>query len=80
MKPKSHSPKKRIRNTKSEQDNAVTSRIRRELAVLAAILLVIISTIAAFQNGAMPVLDKLFPLLVVVFAFFFESKSHSRQS
>jgi hypothetical protein len=35
------------------------------------VLLVIIALVAAFQMGAMTVLDKMLPLVAIIFGFFF---------
>jgi len=51
------------------------SRVRRDLAIAAVGLLVVIALVAAFQNGAMLVLDKLLPLVAIIFGFFFGHKA-----
>jgi hypothetical protein len=60
------------------QDRMAASHIRRDLAIAFTVLLVIIAVMAALQNGAMPVLDKLLPLVAIIFGFFFGHKSNYR--
>lgn len=58
-----------------ESENKVSDRlihlVRRDLAVTITSLVVIVALVAAFQNGAMPVLDKVLPLVMLAFGFFF---------
>ena len=56
-----------------EDSSAV--RIRRDLALIMTGLLVVMALVAAFQIGAMPVLDKMLPLIAIVFGFFFGHKA-----
>lgn len=69
-----HSGKKSKHRTKDGKDTA-TPRLRRDLAVTVMILVAVISVVATFQSGAMPVLDKMLPLLALVFGFFFGQKT-----
>jgi hypothetical protein len=56
---------------KLRQEDPATARIRRDLALIVTGLLVVIALVAAFQIGAMPVLDKMLPLVAIIFGFFF---------
>jgi hypothetical protein len=61
------------------QDILKTSRpiaSDRHLALAATGLPIIIALIAALQIGAMPVLDKLLPLVAIIFGFFFGRRSN----
>ncbi len=51
--------------------NAATQRTRRELALIIIGLVSVIALVAAFQNGAMPVLDNFLPLATLAVGFFF---------
>jgi hypothetical protein len=62
--------KKRI----STKEALSADRIRRDLALIATILLVVLAMVAAIQSGAMPVLEKLLPLVAMIFGFFFARK------
>jgi hypothetical protein len=53
------------------------ARIRRDLALIATILVVVLAVVASIQDGAMPVLEKLLPLVAMIFGFFFASKGGS---
>jgi hypothetical protein len=67
---------KRVSVTSGHSENITADRLRRDLALAATGLLVIIALIAAFQIGAMPVLDKLLPLVAIIFGFFFGRRSN----
>lgn len=53
------------------REDPVAAQIRGNLAFITVGLLVVIALIAAFQIGAMPVLDKMLPLVAIIFGFFF---------
>lgn len=61
-----------------ENDDTNLSVMRRNLALVVTLLLVVVALVAAFQIGAMPVLDKLLPLIAVVFTFFFGQKANKK--
>ena len=67
---------KRASVTSGHSENVAADRLRRDLALAATGLLVIVALIAAFQIGAMPVLDKLLPLVAIIFGFFFGRRSN----
>jgi hypothetical protein len=67
---------KRVSVTSGHSENIAADRLRRDLAFAATGLLVIIALIAVFQIGAMPVLDKLLPLVAIIFGFFFGRRSN----
>ena len=58
----------------SDQEAAPANRIRRDLALIATILLVVLAVVASIQGGAMPVFEKLLPLVAMIFGFFFARK------
>lgn len=60
-----------------KQRNITAAHIRRDLAMAITILLIIVAMIAAFQIGAMPVLDKVLPLAAIIFGFFFGHKANN---
>jgi fatty acid desaturase len=52
-----------------------THRTRRELALIVTGLITVIALVAVFQNGAMPVLDKVLPMVTLAFGFFFGQRA-----
>lgn len=67
-----HRNDQRLHNGKSDKSAIST---RNGLALLVAALVATISLVAAIQNGAMPVLDKILPLLTLAFGFYFGQQS-----
>jgi hypothetical protein len=59
-----------------QQEEVASLHTRRELTRAVTSLLIILSVIAAFQKGALPVLDKLLPLVAIIFGFFFGHKTN----
>jgi uncharacterized protein YacL len=57
------------------QEDPVMTLIRRELALIITGLVVVIALVASFQIGAMPVLDKVLPLVTLIVGFFFGHKT-----
>jgi hypothetical protein len=58
-------------DSKNNMSDRLVHLVRRDLAVIITGLVVIVALVAAFQNGAMPVLDKVLPLVMLAFGFFF---------
>ena len=58
------------------QEETTSLRTRRELAWAVTGLLIVVSVIAAFQKGALPVMDKVLPLAAIIFGFFFGNKTN----
>ncbi len=54
-----------------EKTDAEVHQTRRELALLMTGLVGVIALVAVFQDGAMPVLDKVLPFLTLAFGWFF---------
>jgi hypothetical protein len=50
-------------------------RIRRELALILVGFIVVVALIAVMQSGAMPILDKFLPAIMLVLGFFFGQKT-----
>ena len=50
--------------------------IRRELALILVGFIVVVALIAVMQSGAMPILDKFLPAIMLVIGFFFGQKSN----
>jgi hypothetical protein len=65
---------KLIKRTKSN-DDPLAPRVRQILALIFTGLIAIIAIIAAAQIGAMPVLDKMLPLVTLILGFFFGRNS-----
>lgn len=65
------------KNATSEERRAMEEahRIRRELALTMTGLIAVIALVAVFQSGAMPVLDKVLPLVTLAFGFFFGQRA-----
>ena len=51
--------------------DAIIPYLRRDLALIVTGLVVIVAIVASFQIGAMPVLDKILPLVTLLLGFFF---------
>jgi len=66
--PSSHSDG--VQSTNRESIESALST-RNGLAYFLAVLVAIISLVAAIQNDAMSVLDKILPLLTLAFGFYF---------
>ena len=64
-------PIKPARPIRPGREDSAASRIRRNLAIMVTALLIVIALIATFQIGAMPVLDKLLPLVAIIFGLFY---------
>lgn len=62
----------------SKREDPVMTLIRRELALIIVGLAVVIALVASFQIGAMPVLDKVLPLVTLIVGFFFGHKTSNR--
>jgi hypothetical protein len=67
---------KRAKPTSHSKQNATRATIsaphlRGELALMMIALLGILALVASFQTGAMPVLEKVLPLVTLVFGYFF---------
>jgi hypothetical protein len=58
----------------SGQEVVSANQIRRDLALIATALLVVLAVVASIQDGAMPVFEKLLPLVAMIFGFFFARK------
>lgn len=55
----------------SDLNGLKATLIRRDLALIVTGLVVAVALIATFQSGALPVLDKILPLVTLAFGFFF---------
>lgn len=64
-------PGRKSRNVEEAHSNA---RLRGQLAWIVTILFVGLALTAAYQAGAMPVLEKLLPLVALIFGFFFGTR------
>jgi hypothetical protein len=56
--------------------DATAMSIRRELALILVGFIVVVALIAVVQTGAMPILDKFLPAIMLVLGFFFGQKSN----
>jgi len=63
--------KKDFVDSEHKMSDRLVHLVRRDLAVIITSLVVVVALVAAFQNGAMPVLDKVLPLVMLAFGFFF---------
>ena len=61
---------KRIKAEPKQEDYGA-AQLRRELALIVTGIVSAIALIASLQVGAMPVLDKMLPLVAIIFGFFF---------
>jgi hypothetical protein len=59
----------------NDNQEIVVEYLRRDLALIVTGLLVVIVIVATFQAGAMPVLDKMLPLVTLIFGFFFGQRA-----
>lgn len=50
--------------------------IRRELALILVGFIVIVASIAVMESGAMPILDKFLPAIMLILGFFFGQRSN----
>jgi hypothetical protein len=71
-------PENTSRDDKRETKNTdmTAMSIRRELALILVGFIVIVALIAVVQSGAMPILDKFLPAIMLVLGFFFGQKSN----
>ena len=58
-----------------KQDDYGAAQLRRELALIVTGIVSVIALIASLQVGAMPVLDKMLPLVAIIFGFFFGQRA-----
>jgi hypothetical protein len=65
-----------VKRTKAH-DDLLAARVRQILALMFTGLIAVIAIIAAAQIGAMPVLDKMLPLVTLILGFFFGRSNSS---